>query len=119
MDAGELKSLGDLGITSLSVNATASGQTINGNLVASTASFTMTGADGSPVSRTMAEVDFLTSSMQTAYTPPAGFAYAQAALVLPQLDGYDFMPDLRVAMSLRPELLADVKGLIASAGDLC
>src|SRR6185436_10534519 len=113
LDAGELVSLPDLGISSISLQTTPSGRSINGNTVVSSASFTING-----VSNTISEVDFSTSTMQTIYTPPPGFAYAPAALTLPQLDGYGKMTDLRVAMSQDAHLLADVKSLIMHASTM-
>jgi hypothetical protein len=117
MDPGEVVSLSSLGITSINLSSTPSTALINGNSVVSTASFTMTGAGG-PVTRTMAEVDFATNGLQTHYTPPAGFTFNPAASLLPQLIGYGKVPNLSVAMSLDPTLLASVQNLVLNAGTM-
>ncbi|CAK0760405.1 serralysin [uncultured Gammaproteobacteria bacterium] len=115
--AGELHTLSALGIQSINLTTTGSGATVNGNTVVATASFTMVNSEGTgTVSRTIAEVNFATSSLLTIYQPSAGFRYAPGALTLPELDGYGRMPNLSVAMSLHPELLAKVKTLVLSAG---
>jgi uncharacterized protein YcsI (UPF0317 family) len=117
LDPGELVSLSSLGITSISVSTTPSGQTINGNTIVSTSTFQMTGSNG-PVTNTIAEVDLATNALESLFTPPAGFAFNSAAFALPQLVGYGTVPDLWVAMSLDPQLLADAQNLVVNAGSM-
>jgi hypothetical protein len=118
LDAGELYTLGDLGITAISVAAAPSEQNINGNTVVGTSTVSQTAADGSTVTRSISEVDFATSTIQTTYTPPQGFTYSDEALNLPQLIGYGNVPNLWVAMSLDSTLLANVKNLVLNAGTM-
>jgi Ca2+-binding RTX toxin-like protein len=113
LDAGELKSLADLNITSISLATTPSALNVNGNLVVAQGSFVV-GADSSHPS-TMAEVNFSTSTVQTVYSPPAGFVYAPDALTLPELSGYGVMPNLRVSMSLDTSLLSEAQTLVGAA----
>ncbi|CAK0772189.1 hypothetical protein WCLP8_4830002 [uncultured Gammaproteobacteria bacterium] len=101
--AGELHTLNELGIQSINLATTDSGARINGNTVVATASFTMVNSGNTgTVSRTIAEVNFATSSLLTVYQPPAGFHYAPGALTLPELDGYGRMPNLLSVMMAPP-----------------
>ncbi|MGZ2488363.1 Ca2+-binding RTX toxin-like protein [Rhizobium pisi] len=111
LDAGELRSLASLGITSFNLATAAAGQQINGNTVVSKGQFTING-----VQRTIAEVDFSTSTLETRYTPPADFVFDTSALKLPQLIGYGRVPNLWVAMSRDATLLSSVKNLVVNAG---
>jgi hypothetical protein len=115
---GELVSLASLGITAINLATTASGQQLNGNTVVSTATFTVADGGGGSVTRAMAEVDFATNGLQTQYTPPPGFTYDPAALLLPQLVGYGHVANLSIAMSLDSTLLANVKDLVLDAGSM-
>jgi len=117
LDSGELVSLGSLGITAISLSTTPSGQTINGNTVVSTGTFQMTEPSG-PVTNAIAEVDLATQPVESRYTPPAGFAYNWAVFSLPQLIGYGTVPNLWVAMSQNPPLLADVRNLVLNAASM-
>ena len=110
LDAGELNSLNELGITSFDVSATPSNQTISGNTIVSTGTFTLDGAQ-----QTIAEVDFATSTVETYYVPPDTFIYDFNAFLLPELRGYGTVPDLWVAMSLDATLLADVRSFVLNA----
>jgi Ca2+-binding RTX toxin-like protein len=113
LDAGELKTLSDLNISSISVVATPSGQMINGSTVVAQSSFVINGT-----SQAIAEVDLLTNTTLTRYTPPAGFEYSDAALSLPELVGYGFLPNLQVSMSEDSALLDDVKNLVSEAATM-
>ncbi|WP_316168768.1 MULTISPECIES: hypothetical protein, partial [unclassified Bradyrhizobium] len=115
LDSGELKSLGDLGVTSISLSRTPSGQIVNGNQVVEQATFAISGSSASHV---ISEVNFATSTIDTIYTPPAGFAYSPDALELPQLAGYGMLPSLRVSMSQNAALLADVKNFVLGTGSM-
>ncbi len=115
LDPGELKSLSDLNITSISLSTTPVGQNINGDLVLETATFNMA---GSSTPHAIAEVDFATSTINTVYTPPSDFVYAPDTFLLPQLDGYGFLPSLRISMSQNPTLMSDVQSFVEAAGSL-
>jgi uncharacterized protein YcsI (UPF0317 family) len=117
LDPGELVSLSSLGITSISLSSTPSGQTINGNTLVSTSTFEMNGTGGS-VTNAIGEVDLATNPVESRYTPPAGFAHNSAVFSLPQLIGYGTVPNLWVAMSQNPQLLADVKNLVMNAASM-
>jgi hypothetical protein len=91
---GEIETLAQLGITSISLATTPVGGNINGNIVVS--SSTVSGSSGAS---TISEVDFQTSTVHERYVPPAGFNYLPEALLLPQLDGYGNLSDLQVAMT--------------------
>lgn len=110
LDPGELVSLSSLGITSINLSATPSGKTIDGNTLVSTATFQINGTG-----HVLGEVDLATNPVQSRYTPLAGFAYNSAVFSLPQLIGYGTVPDLWVAMSQDPQLLADVQNLVMNA----
>ncbi len=113
LNTGELKSMSDVGITSISLSRTPVGQTINGNQVVEQASITING-----VEKVIAEVDFATSTIDTIYLPPDGFTYAQAALKLPQLAGYGTLANLHVSMSQNATLLTDVQNFVLNAGTM-
>ena len=107
VDAGELYSLQDLGITSINLSETTSGEVINGNTVVATISYTM--ADGQ--TGVIGEVDFATdptlSEPDTTVTVPADITS------LPQLNGYGTLRDLQSAMTLDPTLLGLVQNFVA------
>ena len=116
---GELYSLADLGIQSINLSTTTSGTSVAGNKIISTATFVLSNPDPNGVTiHTIAEVDFATNYTQSIFTLPEGFTYSQEALTLPQLDGYGTMADLRVAMSLDPTLLTEVKNLVLNSGTM-
>ena len=113
LDSGELKSLSDLGITSISLSTTPTNLTVNGNQVVEQATITING-----VAHTISEVEFSTNTSNTIYSPPAGFVYARDALNLPELAGYGTLPSLQVAMSENSTLLSDVKNFVLYAGQM-
>ena len=107
VDAGELYTLQDLGITSISLSETASGEVINGNTVAATLTYTM--ADGQ--TGVIGEVDFATDP--TASTPDVTVTIPTSIASLPQLNGYGKLYDLQSAMVLDPTLLGMVQNFVA------
>ncbi|HEX4409019.1 MAG TPA: calcium-binding protein [Xanthobacteraceae bacterium] len=117
MDSGELHSLSSLGINSIGLSTTPSVQTVNGNEIVSTGTFTITSSYGTAVDP-IDEVNFATNSAETRYTPPTYFSYSTQALMLPQLAGYGLAPDLWVAMSDDPTLLEDAQNLVADASSM-
>ncbi len=94
-DAGELSSLTDTGIVSISVAATTPAEPIDigGNTIAAEASVTMT--DGSTRMAGDAVLDI--SHIDTRYI--TGTTVSTAAAALPQLRGFGNVADLHIAMS--------------------
>jgi hypothetical protein len=110
VDPGELETLTQAGIVSINLDATTqTGDTVAGNQILATATFTM--ADGS--TRTIADVSFVTDNMHSHFTGDTTVGAGAAAL--PDLKGYGTLTDLQVAMSLDPSLVAtmsaDLPGL--------
>jgi hypothetical protein len=114
VDPGELETLNQLGITSISLATTPVGGNINGNIVVSSSTFSTNGANSGSIS----EVDFQTSTTHERYVPPVGFDYSPEALLLPQLDGYGYVSDLQVAMSQDSSLLDNVQSLVENASTM-
>ena len=98
-DAGELKTLTQLGIASISLSnaapatATATATAIGGNSVSRVGSFTR--SDGS--SGQVGDIVFAISGTNTRYLGDSSVSTAAAAL--PQLTGFGLVKDLRVAMT--------------------
>ncbi|MGA0599282.1 calcium-binding protein [Caulobacter sp. KR2-114] len=100
-DAGELKTLTDLGITEISLTTGAPATSlVNGNTVTATA--TVTYADGK--SGTIGNVQLDSSQLDSVYLGDKTVSTAAAAD--PQLKGYGNLADLRVAMTADATLLA-------------
>jgi hypothetical protein len=110
---GEIETLSQLGITSISLATTPVGGNINGNIVVSGSTFS-SGADGATLD-SISEVNFQTATIHQRYVPPAGFSYSPEALLLPQLEGYGNLSDLQVAMTQNTSLLDSVQSLVLSA----
>src|SRR6185437_5960123 len=113
IDPGEVKSLSDLGITGISLATNPVGGTVNGNIVVSRSQFS-TATNGSSAG-TVTEVDFATVATHELSVPPAGFVFAGEALLLPDLAGYGYVQDLRVAMTQDSSLLNNVLSLVDDA----
>lgn len=111
-DEGELKSLTELGIVSVSVNGTPSGATIAGNTVAATATFTR--ADNS--TGQVGDVSFKIDNRQTTWL--GDDAVSTEAATLPEVKGYGTLTDLRVAMTLDPDLVDVVETAIPTLTSL-
>ncbi len=111
VDAGELRTLSEIGIVSIGVNPVASGQTIDGNTIVGSAGVSF--ADGTTAQ--IDEVNFMTKGEHSIYTPPVGFQTDDLAKILPQIHGYGSMPDLQVSMSLDPTLESMVLQFVFSA----
>jgi Ca2+-binding RTX toxin-like protein len=102
-DAGELRTLGSLGITRIDLNATAlSGVSNNENDVSARSTFTMNG-----VTRTVEDVWFRMDQTDTRWT--GDVTLDVRTLFLPTLKGFGELKDLHVAMSLDPALLTLVQ----------
>ncbi|MBX9826325.1 MAG: pre-peptidase C-terminal domain-containing protein [Xanthobacteraceae bacterium] len=108
-DAGELISLGDAGIASISVQATAApaNTTIAGNLITETAVFTRT--DGS--TGTVANAQLHQDDFNTVWRGDGTISSAAAAL--PEVKGYGTLTSLRVAATLDPTLIAVVENTLS------
>lgn len=105
-DPGELASLIQHGIASISLDTTAVGTTVNGNLISDVSSFTH--ADGT--SGEIADIWFANDQVNTRYL--GEFEAAQAVMTLANLRGYGELPNLNVAMCLDPTLLAMVDAFL-------
>lgn len=103
-DAGELKSLAELGIASISLASTEPGEptAVGGNAIVRTGNFTRT--DGTTGG--VADVAFEVSETATKWLGDSTVSSAAAAL--PQLKGFGELKDLRVAMTGDPALEAAV-----------
>ncbi|MCB9978898.1 MAG: type I secretion C-terminal target domain-containing protein [Rhodospirillales bacterium] len=102
-DAGELRTLGSLGITRIDLNATELGGVLNNeNAVSDRSTFTMNGA-----TRTVEDVWFRMDQTDTRWT--GDVALDVRTLFLPTLRGFGQLPDLHIAMSLDPDLLTLVQ----------
>lgn len=109
-DAGELRTLGNLGITRIDLSATALSDVYNNeNLVSHRATFTMDGQ-----TRTVDDVWFRTDEADTRWTGDVDLDVR--TLFLPILKGTGTLTDLHVAMSLDESLLTLVQNF-ASAWD--
>ncbi|WP_398482627.1 calcium-binding protein [Tardiphaga sp.] len=112
MDSGELLTLQEAGIASINLSHQQSSNSINGNSVTGTGSFTR--ADGSIGD--LFQVAFKTDTLLTRAVVPPGFTISAAADTLPALTGYGRVADLKIAMTLDPALLMAVKTLILDSG---
>jgi len=109
-DEGELFTLTGLGITSISLQASASTQTIAGNRISSSATYTL--ANGS--SRAIVDAWFRYDNIVTEHQAgPEG--YRADALFLPNLRGYGRIPSLLVATSADGALFAAASEIAALA----
>jgi hypothetical protein len=112
-DPGELHTLADLGIASISVAGTAqTGVSVAGNQVTATGTFTRT--DGSTGS--IGNVTFTTDPFDSKYLGDTSVS-PQAALE-PNLKGYGTLADLRVAMTLDPTLIDTVNANLPNLSSL-
>ncbi|MDB5579874.1 MAG: hypothetical protein JWR80_5050 [Bradyrhizobium sp.] len=109
-DAGELKSLADLGIVSIGLSHSAPGEptTIGGNAVTQTGTFTR--ADGS--TGAVGDVDLTVNDANSKWLGVSTIDTAAAAL--PQLSGAGEVRDLRVAISSDATLEAQVAAFAAT-----
>ena len=110
-DSGELHTLPQAGVASISLNASSVNYQVNGNQVIKTAAVTM--ANG--VVTQAAEVLFAMSQAQSKYILPTGFTYDADVFSLPILRGFGDIPDLWVSMSQSDQVKADAHALIDQA----
>lgn len=116
--SGELYTLAQLGITSINVSSTLSGQVDNGNTVVATSTFTMTNpTTGVATTNTIAEVN-LQTNQQFTQLPTSTVTPSQTALNLPNLTGFGFLPNLNVAVTTDPTLEAMVYNLVFNSATM-
>ncbi|TBC87276.1 calcium-binding protein (plasmid) [Rhizobium leguminosarum] len=113
-DDGELRSLTDLQITSIQVNAQAVNQTIEGNSVSHVASYQR--EDGS--TDEIVDVWYANDQMASHKIIPDGFVFDTEALKLPDLKGWGDVADLQYAMTLDSGLRIAVKDLVLNSTQL-
>lgn len=114
-DEGELLSMGQAGIASISLTHTAVNLPIGaGNVIESKGSYTTeTGAN-----HDAAAVLFSVNAFKSQVEIPAGFVYPDGILNLPELNGYGRIPDLSYAMALDAGLASAVADLVRQASTL-
>ena len=93
-DAGELKTLAELGITEFNLGGTSVGQRVNGNFIHSRSTIVMNGQTNESQA-----VFFDTARNIAIFTPPAGFVPHPDAAKLPNLGGGGGTPSLSRACS--------------------
>jgi Ca2+-binding RTX toxin-like protein len=112
VDAGELKTLGEAGVASISLTGTPSSATINTNQIVATGTFTRVGGG----TGTVADVAFRSDNQNTVFMGDRSIS--SAAQALPELKGYGTLTDLRVAMTLDPGLQAVVSANLPNLATL-
>jgi len=95
----ELKTLSELGIVSINLNATTSSQTVNGHSIPLVSTFTRLDSTTGNVGDVYFEVD----NVNTRYV--GEYELKLEALLLPKLRGYGQMADLHIAMSQNTDLM--------------
>lgn len=98
-DTGELKTLAQLNIASISLATTQSGVTNEGNLIRSVGKYTRTNG----IQRDAVSLWFAADLLNTSYDEP--FELKAETLFLPTTRGYGKLPDLYIAASLDSQLL--------------
>ncbi|MCV6547274.1 MAG: hypothetical protein OIF56_08350, partial [Cohaesibacter sp.] len=114
VDAGELKTLGELGIKSLALHSTLSNDVVAGNQIGRDGTFTKN--DGSTGS--VRSVWFETRPYDRIFVKPDGYKEDPEAGKLPDLKGYGKLGNLRYAMSVDSSLKAAVKALVSSSATM-
>jgi RHS repeat-associated protein len=108
-DTGELFTLNQLNISRISVNPTATNQTIEGNQVLETAQYELTNGTQRTIVDAWFALDDLNSRYDFRSTQNAPVVITNEILALPNLKGYGTLPDLHIAMAKDPQLLTLVK----------
>jgi RHS repeat-associated protein len=108
-DTGELFTLNQLNISRISVNPTATNQTIEGNKILETAQYELTNG----TQRTIVDAWFALDDMDSRYdfrsTHNTPVTLTNEILSLPDLRGFGELPNLSIAMAQDPTLLNLVK----------
>ena len=113
-DEGELFTLDELGIVSISLDAQFVDTWEGANWISHTATFTM--ADGTV--REIHDIWFDHSQMLTRYAWGQDFDFHPDIDFLPDLAGYGTLKDLRFAISLDDDLRLDLRALVLDAPEL-
>ncbi|MEM6858637.1 MAG: calcium-binding protein, partial [Pseudomonadota bacterium] len=95
---GEMRSLAEAGILSISLDADRSSATVAGNEVSHVSTYDLELPDGTLVTRDIVDVWFNFDPTLTQYS--GDFTYDRRVAELPGLRGYGDLPDLWIAMSL-------------------
>lgn len=114
VDSSEALTLADAELTSIGLQATTSGQSVNGNTVIKTGGFIRTNGTGGNVY----EVNFATNPVLTKTVIPEGFQFLAEALTLPELAGYGHVADLHYDMSIDAALRNEVLQLVLDSEDM-
>jgi Ca2+-binding RTX toxin-like protein len=104
--AGELKTLDQLDIESISLNTTETFYEIEGSLIRSTSQFSFTGGTQNEA----ASIWFSVDQINTTYDQP--FQLKPETLFLPTVRAYGQLPDLYIAMSLDNQLLSLMRDFV-------
>jgi hypothetical protein len=112
--ADEVFTLADAGVSSIGLQATASGQLMNENTITATGSFVRSDA----TTGDLFEVNFATDPVLTQAIIPDGFEYSPVALDLPGLDGYGHVADLRYDMTVDSSLRNEALQLVLNSGGM-
>ena len=113
-DEGELQTLAQAGITSINLAATYVNQTRGDSWISHAGTFTR-GTGPAQTTGKVEDVWFDTNPLLSQYKYGQPVTLSLAVSILPELKGYGVLPNLRVAMQERPDLLATVKALVVSA----
>ena len=106
-DTGELKTLAQLNIASISLTTAAANVTNNGNLIRTTGKYTRTnGTQNEAVS-----LWFAADRLNTSYDKP--YQLEAEVIFMPTVRGYGGLPDLYIAMSLDSKLLGLVRDFVS------
>lgn len=106
--AGELYTLAQLGITSISLDYISGNYEINGNPIEQQSTFVINGN-----SQTIADAWFSYDPLNTIYD--GSYALNPEVLFLPDQRGYGQLPELAIAMSLDSTLLGEVQNLASQS----
>lgn len=111
-DPGELKTLPDAGITSISLNAQPVGQSVDGNPVGNGSQATF--FDGHTADAW--DVWFQNDQTITRQILPDGFQPSEASTLQPYVASYGSLDDVRYALNNDPSLMATSQDMVDKAG---
>ncbi|WP_240127038.1 calcium-binding protein [Thermomonas alba] len=111
-EAGELNTLAELGITSLSIAHSTENTAVAGGQRTGTGSFTRTDGNGNAVTQVMQEFDFDADTINGGYTAPVAIPVELSDI--PAIPGVGRMRSLREACALSPALTQLVRQFMAA-----
>ena len=112
-DAGELVTLSELGIVSITLPGTPGSPVIQaGNTIAASSSFTLAGGE----TRAIADVRFNVDQVNTEFLGDT--TVSATAALLPELNGAGELPSLHIAATLAPELVNIVQTAASGANQV-